>query len=197
MDKYFLISMFILPLGIFALFCWIYGKASMIGYKFQKETISKENYRRLILSSLKDMDGNDFEHFIAYIYSNRNYQVELTPASHDLGVDVIVKRDGENATGIECKCYNNSSIGSPVLLKLIGGLYLRHLKEGMIVTTSNYTRELIASCPDFIKLYNTEDILHWCLEDSVDRIKLIEWLGYDLFDLEKKGYINVDRYEVA
>lgn len=197
MEKYLLISMFVLPLSVFGLACWIYGKTSMIGYKFQKETISKENYRSLILNSLKSMSGNDFENFIAYIFSKRDYQVELTPVSHDLGVDVIVKKDGESTIGIECKCYNNSNIGSPVLLKLIGGLHLRRIKEGMIITTSNYTRELVASCPDFIKLYNTEDILNWCSEDVVNRIGLIEWLGYDLDDLERKGYINIDRYEVA
>lgn len=173
---------------MFALPCFVIGKLSLRNYEFTVQCISDYNYEYLIKKAIKNMNGREFELFIAEIFFRLERKVEVTPASRDKGIDLIV--DG---VGIECKCYNKTNISSPIVLKLMGALKLRNLSNGIIITTSNYTKDAVDVCPEWISRWYTDDILRTCNEIK-DKISFVEYLGYDIPYLEKQGIVDTQIY---
>lgn len=173
-----------LPVLIFSFSCLAWEKL-LLKDTYEIKDISNENYDYLIRQAMKDMDGREFELFIAEMFLRLGSKVEVTPATRDKGIDLIV-----DEIGIECKCYNKASISSPIVLKLMGALQLRGLSKGIIITTSQYTKDAIETCPTSIQRWYTEDIINTCLNIE-DRIGFISYLGYDVKELEIKGIINV------
>lgn len=96
---------------------------------------------------LHSLHWRAFEELIATIFSDLGYEVELMPATHDGGKDIIVRAYGDVGpfmTYIECKHY---SPFHPVDVKTIRALYgvqlADHANKSMVVTTSTFTKDAV------------------------------------------------------
>ena len=93
-------------------------------------------------------NGNYFEHKVAKVFRSKGYRVQVTPATGDCGIDLILRKDGKTI-GVECKNYNKSQkISRPIVQKLDSALnhnpYSRKpFDYGFIVTTSEFSRDAV------------------------------------------------------
>jgi restriction system protein len=85
-----------------------------------------------------------FEEIVAEILNKQGFQVELTPASGDGGVDIYAARKdglGQFLYLVECKRYvPPSKVGVEIVRSLYGVLQVQKATAGAIVTTSYFTK---------------------------------------------------------
>lgn len=96
------------------------------------------NYRQWI-SMVNQLDGYEFERYCAYILKGNGYKkVEVTQGSQDNGVDIIAVK-GKIKYAVQCKRWNQSSVGNDVVERIEGskGIYSCH--KGMVITNSTFT----------------------------------------------------------
>lgn len=68
----------------------------------------------LLLSTVDDMSGYDFERWCAELLRRNGFtNVSVTPGSNDQGIDVLANKDGLRY-GIQCKCYSHDLGNRPV-----------------------------------------------------------------------------------
>lgn len=83
------------------IFCGI-GTSEKLEQKAFEEAIIKSN-----MSEIDRMDGKTFEKYLAALFKSKDYSAELTKASGDYGVDVILHSSSESKIIIQAKCYSN------------------------------------------------------------------------------------------
>jgi Holliday junction resolvasome RuvABC ATP-dependent DNA helicase subunit len=86
---------------------------------------------------LRAMSGVEFEHFIAEMFRQRGYSVELTASSGDHGIDVLLKKEGRTGA-VQCKRWIGA-VGEPVVRDFLGAMIGAGVTEGFITTTSTFT----------------------------------------------------------
>jgi restriction endonuclease Mrr len=92
----------------------------------------------LLLSAL------DFEKFVAYLFEQLGWEVELTARTRDGGRDVIAVRKSEIGLRmlIECKRYDPSrKIGVELVRSLLGVTVDERATKGILATTSTFTND--------------------------------------------------------
>lgn len=87
----------------------------------------------------------EFESQIADLLTKLNFQVILTQPSRDHGIDVIASKTDELGITydyiIQCKQYENTPVGEPVLQQLLGNMHdTKPPRKGIIVCTSRLTK---------------------------------------------------------
>lgn len=109
---------------------------------YQRREVRKIDYKAL--SQLMLMDPFDFEKYIACIYKDLGYAVQLTRKTGDGGKDIILKKDGQTYY-VECKRYKKP-IDSRKMRDFIGACVVDgdHIK-GIYVTTSSFTKDAVAT----------------------------------------------------
>lgn len=121
---------------------------------------------------LYDLEPRRFEEFIAHIFSNNGFSVELTKATRDGGRDIIAIRSDMGIPSkyiIECKRYAKNN---PVCVDVVRSLYGVQMAEGanksIVATTSRFTKPAI----DFV---SKTDQTQWHM-DLRDYYDIIEWV---------------------
>lgn len=92
---------------------------------------------------LDKLHHREFEHVIARLVERMGYEVELTKATGDGGVDIFaIQREGLSPcmTVIDCKKYKRDRRIGPEIVRTIAGVRQQHgANTGMIVTTAYFT----------------------------------------------------------
>ena len=102
-------------------------------------SISRRDTERYIMS----LTPRQFEEYIATMFRSLDYDVELTPSTSDGGKDLIVRKNGITYY-VECKQWNTeSSIGRPVLQKLIGAAVSDGVTHVIFVSTCKFAKTAI------------------------------------------------------
>lgn len=87
-------------------------------------------------------DPRKFEEFIAGAYEQDGWEVELTPASGDLGRDVIATKPGLMAIRIldQCKAFSPGRVVEANDVRAMAGVLLRdqNVSKGVVTTTSSF-----------------------------------------------------------
>jgi len=86
---------------------------------------------------LQKMTGVDFEHWVADLFRQAGYRVELTQVTGDHGVDLWAYRSSE-VVAIQCKRWDGT-VGEPVIRDLYGAMTATNAKAGCLVTTARFT----------------------------------------------------------
>ena len=110
-----------------------------------------------------------FEELVAAIFRNNGFTVELTPQTHDGGVDIIAVQHsaftGELIHLIECKRYHPSrKVGIGVVQRLLGTVTQRRATKGIVVATSSFSRDAIRVAKEtrhVIALNDYKSIVGW------------------------------------
>lgn len=122
--------------------------------------------RRLSKAGIKEIDamsGTDFERFLAGFFSKLGYHVEHTGHIADLGVDLILKKDGKRIA-LQAKRYQGN-VGPDAVREVVTVLKPRNCESGMVVTNSYYTEEakMLARANDIV-LWNRNDLVNTILK---------------------------------
>ncbi len=116
--------------------------------------------RDFIIDTLeKQLEGAEFEHFVANLLEAAGYKTRVTPPSGDGGVDVIAHRDpiGLEPPIIKVQCKRTTNnIGGPVVQQLTGALAPGSSELGLFVTLGGYSKdaEHIARTRQDLRLIN-------------------------------------------
>lgn len=96
---------------------------------------------RELLSKLRGMHPNEFEEYIADLFSKLGHKTKVTGGAYDKGVDVIAEKDGIKHY-IQCKKYITSEIGVGAIRDFYGAI-ADHLAQakGYFITTNKFTLE--------------------------------------------------------
>ncbi|MED1089737.1 restriction endonuclease [Bacillus paramycoides] len=90
-------------------------------------------------STLEVMDPREFEYFVADLFRNLGYKVQVTSGSNDGGKDIILRK-GKEMKLVEVKRYTKSSIGRPFIQKLHSAIVDADAVGGYFVTLSNFNK---------------------------------------------------------
>jgi len=100
-----------------------------------------------------DMYGDEFEEFCAALLARTGfYDIELTPGSHDYGIDIFAKKDGISY-GIQCKCYSDT-VGIKAVQEAYAGKDYYDRMIGVVMTNQTLSKPAV----DFANKLN---ILLW------------------------------------
>ena len=83
------------------------------------------------------MSGQEFEIFIAELFSKMGFQTEVTKATGDQGIDVVVSKNGSKI-GIQAKCYSGT-VGNSAIQEAVAGKNYYRLDKAMVITNNLFT----------------------------------------------------------
>ena len=95
-------------------------------------------WMRTQVSFWDSLTGRQFECEVANLLSRSGYSAQLTPASDDKGIDIILG----NGTIIQCKAHKKP-IGPAVARELYGTLRAHKARTAILVSKSGFTRGVI------------------------------------------------------
>ena len=110
------------------------------------------------------MSGEEFEKFVAKIFSKMGYVSEVTKHTGDFGVDVIAEKDGMKIA-IQAKCYTGS-VSNSAVQEIVAGMKYCSCQRGVVVTNSTFTKAAI-------ELARSNSIQPWdrkILEEKISEI---------------------------
>lgn len=93
---------------------------------------------------MKQLEGVQFEHFVAHVLQAMGYRTQVTQASGDGGFDVIAHRDplGLEPPIIKVQCKRTiNTISAPDVQKLTGTLAPGGSELGLFVTLGSYSKD--------------------------------------------------------
>lgn len=84
--------------------------------------------------------GRDFEIWLAGMFRQLGFIVDVTPQSNDFGADLILKypRYLDHSIAVQAKFYGNPVSNTPVQ-EVVASLKVYNAKEGWVVTNSTFT----------------------------------------------------------
>ncbi len=120
-------------------------------------------------SQLYEISPRKFEEFVAAIFKNHGFDVELTPETRDGGMDIIAVHKspltGNTVSLIECKRYSlENRVGIGVVQRLLGNVIQQEAHKGIVVTTSFFTKDAVAvsnQSNNILTLNDYSAILSW------------------------------------
>lgn len=98
----------------------------------------KEKKILYTLSTIDLMSGEQFEHFVTYLFNNLGYTATNTKLSGDQGIDVLAKK-GKITVAIQAKCYSKP-VGNHAIMEAVAGAKYYNADKIMVVTNSTFTR---------------------------------------------------------
>ena len=99
-----------------------------------------------LVAKLRNMNGSEFEQFVADTFRKMGYVVEVTGGVSDHGVDLLMRKD-DQLIAVQCKCWSGP-VGEPVVRDFWGSLMNAGTQFGYIVTTSSFTDQAVAFAQD-------------------------------------------------
>lgn len=158
---------------------------------------------------MQTLPFEDFERLIAELLRRLGYQVDLTRASKDGGVDIYASRlepmGARVLYYVQCKRYAPpNKVGLPPVKELYGTVFARHATGGLLVTSSFFTSGALKfqkSVPHQLTLNDYNDVNRWIAEttplggenlrdaDSPARISVVRTsMGREPMQDSRKGF---------
>jgi len=133
-----------------------------IAIKLMKRRLKTIKYDRSDMKKIDDMNGREFEEYLAMHFEQQGYRTKLTPKSNDYGADLILNKNGEK-TVVQAKRYGNS-VGNSAIQEVLGAKGYYNASKGMVISNSYFTANAKA-------LAEANNVELW------DREKLIKMFG--------------------
>lgn len=99
----------------------------------------EEDNVSITLEGIDEMDGYQFEEFVAQLFQDMGYKTEVTSSSGDYGIDVIAKRKGLTI-GIQAKRYSDK-VPNKAVQEVIAGIAYYKLDQGLVITNNYFTKQ--------------------------------------------------------
>ena len=97
--------------------------------------------KRLARSGIAEIDrmnGPTFEHFLAVLFRQLGYQVEVIGRTGDFGADLVVTRDGVRCA-VQAKQRSKQTVGIKAVQEVVGSLPHHRCERGLVVTNQRFT----------------------------------------------------------
>lgn len=94
--------------------------------------------RQLQIDDVDAMSGVEFEKYVADLFRRQGYRFEATALSGDLGVDLIILKDGVR-TAVQIKRYSKP-VNQAAIREAVAGMKHYRCTQSMVVTNSRFTK---------------------------------------------------------
>jgi restriction system protein len=101
---------------------------------FAKQT---QRFRAIQLANIDSMTGIDFERYLQKILTAQGYSVSMTPASGDLGVDLVASRNSDKIA-LQVKRHN-TNISRRAISDAVAGMQHYRCNKAMVITNNYFT----------------------------------------------------------
>lgn len=122
-------------------------------------------------SSLLALSPRKFEIFMAAIFEGLGYEVSLSKASRDGGVDLLCLKSCHGipfSLAVEVKRYTNKPVDVRLIRSFVGSNREHKANRLLFVTTSSYTKPAIEYAErfagHFLSLASYDEIRQWCFD---------------------------------
>jgi hypothetical protein len=104
--------------------------------------------------------GEEFEHFVAHVFEQNGHCAEVTQASGDYGVDLVL--NGEIAVQVK---FHGSPVGPSAVQEVVAGSRFYQCSQAWVVTNSTFTPAAVALAqPNDVRLIDGDE-LSWLAEN--------------------------------
>jgi restriction system protein len=137
-----------------------------IGYEvYQYSKLKKSG-----IFEIDNMPGEKFEDRLQILFTNLGYKAERTSPGKvkpDYGADLVIEKEGIK-TAVQAKRWKKSaSVGEQVINDIYSALPMYDCQEGIVVTTSYFTRMAKEKAQRLkIKLWNRDDLVNNILKSQ-------------------------------
>ncbi len=110
------------------------------------ERIEDDTRDFIVATLMRELEGADFERFVAHLLQCMGYRTRVTQVSGDGGVDIIAHKDplGLEPPIIKVQCKRTtSSQGGPVVQNLVGTLSPGGSELGLFVTLGAFSKDAL------------------------------------------------------
>jgi HJR/Mrr/RecB family endonuclease len=112
-----------------------------ISQKQREQDAWHHRYGKQQAAVLNQLSGAEFENYLAGLFRQLGYQVELTPTTGDYGADLLLSKQGERIA-VQAKCYTGS-VGVSAVQEALSGMAYYQCPSAWVVTTGNFTPNAI------------------------------------------------------
>jgi len=125
-------------------------------YKYKQRQLLKSG-----IAEIDQMNGVEFEAYLQNLFSQQGYRADLTAASGDCGVDLILDKDGKRF-GVQAKRYIQP-VGLEAVQEVYAGRQHFGFDAAMVITNNQFT-------PAASKLAHTTKVTLWNREKLIEEI---------------------------
>ena len=96
-------------------------------------------------NDINSLSGSEFEQLCCSLISKMGFEVELTQASRDGGIDIIARNNQPFVEGVyivQCKRYSGV-VGEPIIRDLYGVVSSERANKGILITTGTFTKDAV------------------------------------------------------
>lgn len=129
--------------------------------KIEQKKLNEEKFNAIKISNIDNMNGQEFENYIAKLLKNRGYSIVLTKGSGDLGVDIIA-HSGLMKVAVQTKRYNKK-VSRTAVSDAVAGMKIYNCNATMVITNNYFQKGAI----ELAKANNCK---------LIDRDILVEWI---------------------
>jgi restriction system protein len=152
--------------------------------------------RALQLSEVDDMNGFDFEGYVARLLEHQGYESRITTGSRDFGVDIIAEK-GKSRYAVQVKRYKNQ-VSRRAVSDAVAGKGYYDCKEAMVVTNSHFSkgaRELAEATE--CELVDRDTLAEWIIDFQTQDESLPEpipgeWEGVQVVDAGEVMNVTIE-----
>lgn len=112
-----------------------------LSQKQRKQDNWQRHYGRQQAAELSKLSGTEFEEYLAGLFQQQGYLVELTPTSGDYGADLLLTKEGQRIA-VQAKCYTGS-VGVAAVQEALSGMAYYQCQFAWVITTGNYTNNAV------------------------------------------------------
>ena len=129
-------------------------------YQQRKQDDWHCRYGKQKAAELNQLSGTEFESFLAGLFANHGYQVELTPTTGDYGADLLLFKAGQRIA-VQAKCYTGS-VGVSAVQEALAGMAYYQCQSAWVVTTGNFTANAVElAYKSKVQLVNSTELGKW------------------------------------
>lgn len=110
---------------------------------------------------IRNLSPQAFENYIAELFKEKGFNVQVTPPTNDGGKDIVMSLNGRKYF-VECKHYSDGAIGREIIQKLLGAGTLEGDVVGYFVVTSSYFNKNAIECGEKLNnlvLLDLDDVI--------------------------------------
>lgn len=115
------------------------------------------------ISDVDNMDGFQFENYLAVLFKNHGYKVKVTKSVGDFGADLVIIKNGIK-TVVQAKCYS-SKVGIKAIQEITSALRYYNATNSMVITNNYFTNPaIVLAKANEVELINRDMLIEMLLD---------------------------------
>ena len=106
-----------------------------------KKQRKKKTDIEIIQTPLENLDGYEFERFVALYFDDLGYAPQIIGGAGDHEVDIVLTEPTEHyKIAVQCKHWKTKKVGNDIILRLSAGKRVHKCLDAWCITTNYYTK---------------------------------------------------------